>query len=353
MENKQIKKSFNNLQVVGTLAEMNLEYIENNKIELEVNGTKQEVVCNSIKKKEFKNPMFLVDVAPVDEDGKVRYESSVGIEGFGANSKTVVDGKIVENSRFKELETIMNKYVSKKDAKEGETPTRVNVTGSLSVNEYVNKQTYDFKSIPQVMMYKMTSTGVPEYDIAEGNISGIIRKFTDELKGGESEELTGRMKVEFYIFDKDGKTQPVNLIVESDLVEAVKDAYQPTDSVTFYYDILTKTVGARKNNNQSAFGRREQNTVSGFQITEFSIFKGDLPFEAENDRYVPVELMQEAMKAREIMIEQKIKEAKEKESKPSGSTSNGTSRGGLGVTRTPKTTKKEEQEAPKDASNFF
>ena len=61
--------------------------------------------------------------------------------------------------------------------------TRVKMDGSLSANEYVTKDTFDFKTFPQISIFQCTSNGVPEEDIAEGEISGIIRAIKDEVKG--------------------------------------------------------------------------------------------------------------------------------------------------------------------------
>ena len=50
-------KSINRVQVVGTLKEMNLE-----KITKEVSFGEKKITCEQFAKKEFKNPMFIVEV---------------------------------------------------------------------------------------------------------------------------------------------------------------------------------------------------------------------------------------------------------------------------------------------------
>ena len=73
-------------------------------------------------------------------------------------------------------------------------PTRVKIDGNLSANEYVNKDTYEFKTTTQVNGFRITSTGVPEEDSADCEISGIIRSIIPETKGEDAEE-TGRLNV--------------------------------------------------------------------------------------------------------------------------------------------------------------
>lgn len=353
---KQVKKSLNSVQVVGTLLELNLKMVEDDfELTNYASGKKKKVKCRSIQKVDFKQPTMLVESSPVDEDGNVRYTANIGVNFFNAYEFTLdEDGKIKKdkkgedeiNPNFKALETIMNTYITRKDSKDGEIPTRVKVDGSININEYPKDD--DWKSIPQVSAFRCTSSGVPEHDIAEGEISGIIRNINQELKGGDSEEKTGRLKVELYFFDNKLQALPFNLVVEEDLADAFDENYKASDSVKLYFDILTRLVGGGKTKQTSAFRRREANKVSGFEITEFSVFMGDDPFVDESDYFIELESMKEAMKAREIKIEQAKTEAKEKAKKKTASgSSTGSSRGSLGSSRKP-ATKEEQPEEPAD-----
>ena len=116
--------------------------------------------------KNFKNPMFLVDVKG----------NAIGVDFFPVSEKKLDEnGQLVDNPNFKSLKTVLENYIPKNNAKDGEVPTRVKIDGILSANEYVNKDTYEFKSITQVNGFRITSTGVPEEDSADCEISGIIR----------------------------------------------------------------------------------------------------------------------------------------------------------------------------------
>lgn len=354
---KQIKQSQNFVQVVGTLAEMNLEITEKEtKLRNFTSGKEKTVTCKVIGKKDFRNPTLLIDVAPTDEEtGEVIYTASIGVN-MNEVAEIEIDehGAEKENPQFKAMQTIMSEYITKKDAKEGELPTRVMVKSArLTPNEYVDKNDFSYKVyLPNITTYNVTSSGVPENDIAEGNISGIIRRLIKETRGEEAEE-TGRLKVELYTFDKQGRTTPVTLIAEADLAESIEDTYEAGDNVQFFFEVISKQVGGAKKVVESGFGgRRKPKTVSGFTVTEYSIFDGSPKFEEDNQYYVSVEDMKEAMKERDILIETKIKDMKEKtkdgkKSKDKTSTT-GTARGGLGGRTAKAVAPKEEEQEVKD-----
>ena len=252
----EIKANINNAQVIGELLEMNLEEITKEVTLKGANGVEKKVTCQQMAKKEFKNPMFLVDVKG----------NAIGVDFFPASEKKLDEnGQIIDNPNFKSLKTVLENYIPKNNAKDGEVPTRVKIDGILSANEYVNKDTYEFKSITQVNGFRITSTGVPEEDIADCEISGIIRSIIPETKGEDAEE-TGRLKVELYTFNRNAETTPFTFIVESDLADDFNSFYEAGQSVKLYYEIITKQVGAKKPTT-GGFGRRESHMVSGFSVT--------------------------------------------------------------------------------------
>lgn len=307
-----VKQSVNKIQVVGTVSEINLK-VETKEVTLKSNGTEKKVTCKSISKEDFKNPSISVECNLETENGtKV---ITVGGSFYPTHEKKLDDkGVVVDNPRFKSLETIMNTYVPKSKVKENEVATRVKMDGSLSANEYATEQG-EFKSTTQINIFNCTSNGVPNEDIAEGEITGIIRTIKNEVKGENADE-TGRLIVELYSFDNQGVATPTNFIVEEDLADDFKDMYNSASSCKLWYEIETKTIGGKKVASNGGFGRRESKMTSGYTITEFSIFKGDEAFEEENELYISLDTMKSAMKTREIMIEQKIKDAKNKKKEP-------------------------------------
>ena len=329
-ENKEIKKSHNFLQVAGVLLETNIEIereVERELTNFADGNKKVKVTCDVAKKKDFKNPALLIEVSPKDEDGNIIGTYQIGVDfkniGFGIDSLTYdKDGKRIDNENFKGIETILDKYVSKRDARDGEEPTRVFVkSGFLDPNEYVNKDNEYKVYLPTISTYNVTSTGVPEDDICEGSITGVIKNIIEETKGEDSEP-TGRLIVEFYAFQAKGKAFPIKFIVEDDLADDFLDLYENGDCAKLYYDILTKTVGGTKKTSSGGMGRRGSHTTSGFTITEYSIFRGDDPLDEENEHFVSDEQLKVALKDRKISIEQAIEKRKE-----GGSSSSNSSRG--------------------------
>ena len=361
MAESKIKKSQNFLQMSGVLLETNIEIEENKKVKIKNfrgDGSEKEVICNVAKKKEFKNPSLLIECSPTDEKGNIIGTYQVGVDfaqiGFGVASKEFdKDGKVVDSGNFKGIETVLDEYITRKDALEktannkkiaekkanGEEviagvdydviePTRLFVkSGFLSPNEYASKEGEYKVYLPTITTYNVTSTGVPENDICEGNITGYIKAIVDEMF---NEEETGRLKVEFYFFDNKGEAYPIQFTVEEDLAEDFKDFYDNGTSCKVYYDILTRQVGAKKVTSNGGFGRRETNTTSGYTALEYSIFKGDPEFDDEHELYVEPKDFKKAMQSREITIEQKIKDAKDKAKSGGSAKSSNARSGGLG-----------------------
>lgn len=312
---KEVKQSINKVQIVGIIKEMNLELKRDQSIKLK-NGEKEKTVtCDVITKADFKKPMFLIESNGND----------IELQSFDIQSKRLdKDGEVIDNDRFKSYETILNKYIAKVDCKNGEEPTRVLVNCVLGENAYASKrqgsEEYMFYSRPQfelTMFSKITSNNVPENDYAEGEISGIIRSIVPEIK---NEEETGRLRVEFYSFGYGGNAVPFDFVIESDIAEGFSDTYDNGDSCTLYYDFKGVTVGKPKANTTAGFGRKQTQVVSGYTISEYSIFNGDNKFEEENEYYIDPSIMKEALQERKIFEEDKIAKRKEKDADGTTST---------------------------------
>lgn len=310
-----VEQSINLVQVIGTLKEINMK-VEDAEVELRnSDGAKKSVTCKQISKAVFRNPMFLVE-----SNG-----SDVGIEWFPIKEKMLDDnGDVVDNPKYKAMMTVMETYVPK--SKDADNATRVFVKGSVSPQEYVGKDG-NWKSFPSINGFQITSSNVPEEDSTDSEISGIIKRIYPETRGEEGEE-TGRYKIELCSFDYSGKVFPTTFIVEEDLVEGFADYYEVGSCAKLYFEIVSRQVGARKSETTGGFGKRKANIVSGFTVTEYSIFNGDDAYEAEdelgnpNKYFISSEELKKALEEREFMIEKKIAESKEK-----GSTTTSSPRG--------------------------
>ena len=52
--------------------------------------------------------------------------------------------------------------------------------------------------------------------------------------------------------------------------------------------------------------------VSGFSVTEYSVFRGDTAYEEESEYYINPEDMKQALNERDIKIDNMVKTAKER-----------------------------------------
>lgn len=306
----ELKRSLNKVQLMGMLSEMNLKMeTKETKISKNVNGNKIEktVTCKVIGKTEFKNPSFTIEV-----NG-----NTIGVEYFGVNfgvaEKTLDEnGNIIDNKNFKSLETIMTNYNPKIGGDSTKEPTRVKVDGSLGLNEYASTNKNpdgEFYSFPQVVAFGISSNGVAEEDSADAEISGVIKAIAHEVK---NEDETGRLNVEFISFGYNGVAEPFKFIVEEDLASDFESYYELGSSAKIYYEIITKQVGGKKVTTSGGFGRRDAKITSGYSVTEYSVFRGEEPYEEESEYYVDIETVKNALAEREIMKENKIKDAVEK-----------------------------------------
>lgn len=308
----EIKQSINSVQIVGTLKEINAK-VEEKEVTIKKGNVEKKVTCNQISKKEFSNPMFVIEVNGND----------IGVDYFPtAEKKLDDDNKIVDNPRYKSLETIINTYIPK--SKDAENATRVKVDGNLRLNEYANKE-YKWTSFQVVNGFAMTSTGVPEEDVADAEFSGVLYNVAPEMVG---EKETDRLIATICTFDNQGVVSPMKLTIPSDLAEDFNEFYEIGDNAQFSYEITTKLVGTPKPQQSGGFGKRESKIVRGFNVTEFLFFYGSDRFEEENELFISPSVVKEAMDARNIMIEKKIEEKKNEgstTSSPKGASAKSTS----------------------------
>lgn len=278
-----MEKSINSIQAVGTVEELNFKIEEKEVILKEGTATKK-VTCKQITKANWSNPNLTVKVN----------DSIVGFNFYPTNEKKLDKGQVVDNPRFKALQTIMG-Y---------ERGTRVKVDGNIANNEYVG-QDGEFHSAINLNAFTVTSSVTSDEDYCDGSLSGVIRTIKPEIKG---EDETGRKIVEFLYVNND-EIFPINLILDEDLVNDFEDNYSKGDSVVLDIECTTRTVGTKAQTKK--FGR-ESHRVSGYTVTEYKIFGGGDVLEDENKYYLDKESVKKALADRDIKIEQMKNEGKDK-----------------------------------------
>lgn len=284
-----MEKSINSIQAVGTVEELNFK-IEEKKVTLRDGMKTKDVTCKQITRANWSNPSMTIKVN----------DSIIGFNFFPTNEKKLEGDKVVDNPRFKALQTIMG-Y---------ERGTRVKVDGNIANNEYPTPEG-EFKSLVQLNAFQVTSTVTSDTDYCDGSLSGIIRSIKPEIKG---EDETGRKIVDFLYINSMEQICPISLILDEDLVEGFEDNYSKGDCVVLDIECTTRTVGSVKQTKK--FGR-DSHRVSGYTVTEYKIFGGGDVLEEENKYFLTKEDVKKKLDERNIMIEQKIKEKKSEGNKVS------------------------------------
>lgn len=275
-----MEKSINSIQAVGTVEELNFK-IEEKEVTLREGTETKKVKCKQITKANWSNPNLTLKVN----------DSIVGFNFYPTNEKKLDKGNVVDNPRFKALETIMG-Y---------ERGIRVKVDGTINNNEYVG-QDNEFHSTVQLNAFTVTSSVTSDNDYCDGSLSGMIKSIKPEMKG---EDETGRKIVEFLYINNE-EIFPINLVLDEDLIDDFEDNYNKGDNVVLDIECVTRTVGVAKT--AKKFGR-ESNRVSGYTVTEYKIFSGGDVLEEENKNYLNMKDVKKLLEERDIKIEQ-MKEEK-------------------------------------------
>ena len=254
------KKSMNTVVIVGTLAEVgNLVY------DKEMKNKTNDKLVGAITRADFKKPAFVVDV-----NGQKIGVNTMPVYKDKVDKETK---KIVENDRFKAFEKIMTYEVG----------TRVEIRGSISIGSpYMGKN--GIVEPVSVNMFSLSATSVGDEDYAEGKVSGYIKSIKAETRG-EDEDETGRLLVELWMYnDYDDSVAPFTLVVEEDIAEDFEKEFSDGDNAILDFDVVSRHVGGKKPS--GGFGTRNSRVVSGFNVTEYSIFNGKtFDDDSENKEY--------------------------------------------------------------------
>ena len=301
---EEIKQSMSGFQIVGTLKEIGLSREGIKERELGKKGSGIKETCNSISKPNKKDAALAVEV-----NGQV---IEVDLP-FGVFEKKInKDGQIVDNPDYKALETVIDTYEVGK--------TRVKIDGNVIANEYVSNKDGKFHTYaPKIKLFKITSTNVPDTDLAEGTITGILTQHSKEVF---NETETGRIKVRIMSFDYSGNMYPVDIVVpkmgvtddgeEFELADAFEDYFKTNDSVLFNVTAVAVQHGSTQK--KSVGLGRSSNRVSGWVEQEIQLVGGSkiVADETEDeydpnlkDYFITPEMVKKGNDAREVMIAKK------------------------------------------------
>lgn len=200
-----------------------------------------------------------------------------------------------------------------------DTPIEVTIRTNR-FNDYVSKTgkiaTIDCLNVNRVRFLD----DVAEEEKFEGEIEGMITKCVPEFK---NEEETGRLFVEVTGVGYGEKALPHSLIVGEELADDFKDLYDVGSMSTFDVEIRTVEIGTKATTRTGGFGRKVE-INNGFTRPEWLIVGGDDPYDEErvNNKgeklYIEPKEIKTLLEERSVMLEQTLKEGKNKTPKSKG-----------------------------------
>lgn len=257
-EAKTLRQAENEVVIVGTLVEKNLEVKE---FDDRTNGGKYKAMTGNVVIRTGEN-----------ETHTVR---------FFAKEKTQ---KGETSKQFTGLETVNAEYVSVADAaeKEGVQASVVRVVGTLGLNEYFG-QDGKLKQFNQIdgRFISRLKDGADSTPKAEFDIEGLVNKVVEEYK---DDEETGRAHIELVVPLYNSKVIPLTFVVSGEGKDYVVENFTKGSSVRVYGDIVnfrqeTKKIiemGFGKPKEEVTVTFKNENAVTGGTVYEEGIHDGKI-----------------------------------------------------------------------------
>lgn len=284
-EEKKKRTNENSVVVVGTLAETgNLAVFKEDGDEV-------------IKGKDFKKPDFVIE-----SNGY-----SIGVRAFPTS-------KDKKPERFEALKKVMTYEVG----------TRVEVKGMISVgNPRLSANGNVYESV-DITAWAISSSNVPEEDMAAGKVSGYIKGLKEEMDN-EGEE-TGRGILDFWMYNEyngDESLKPFPVVVPKKLMEDAMEYFDDEGNGYIEFNVTSQHKGGKKKKEtEGGFGSRNKNiqTTSGYNVTEFEISYGTF-FDEDNAEFENYYIDEDKVKKLFRAHKQKVEEARNGENKSSDNSS--------------------------------
>ncbi|MFS0643768.1 hypothetical protein [Siminovitchia sp. 179-K 8D1 HS] len=274
-EKKQLRQALNQVVVVGTLVEKNLESKEFTRQD----GTKSEAMTGSISVRTGENEVHQIR--------------------FFANKFTKAGA---ENRQYKALQTVIDEYVSVADTESNPdaVPSKVRVTGKLALNEFYapDGQLRQYQTIEGRFVNRLKE-GEDDTPMAQFDTEGIVSAAKPEFdKDGEE---TDRAILELLIPQYNGTVIPYTFVVGENGKDFVLDEYTKGKSVRIYGDI----VSIRKEHTKEiemGFGANKIETTYEY-LDEHLVSGGIPPYDEDSNKAFDVTLVKAALQDREVYLE--------------------------------------------------
>jgi len=232
---------------------------------------------------------------------------------------------------FTGMQTAANRYLSvadianlidKGEAKEGElSPTKVEVKGNLSLNEFFNDndehKKYNQINIDFISEVKDVANYQPK---AEFDLEAIVQSVKPEMSGDEE---TGRVKMSVLVPNYSGAVMPFDLVAPERGRDYIESNFQKGSSIKLYGNIVNfRKVTVKVE--EMGFGENRE-TESYDYILEYLI-SGATLIDEDSNKAFDISLVKDALVKREVFLEQLKTKSKEQQS----NNSTNQNRGGFG-----------------------
>lgn len=284
----ELREALNQFQVVGTVKENNLELRTGKDALIDKRtGAPYNAILGDI-------------VVKVGETGEHR------VKFF---SKEMTNAGAV-SQLYTAYNTVKDTYISMADIsamseeeREGKYPTRISVSGDIRSNDY-SKDGVTVTETPELSGRFVNSVKGDEEDKAEFDLEFFIETMSPEMDRDGIE--TGRLKVKGIVPIYGGKVIPIPLIItdEFGVADYMGMNFKVDDTLQVWGNIINSAV--HKVEKKQGFGKAKEETISTYKNEIVVIGGEEQPL--EGDKAFSKDSIEQALKQREAMLEQKKSE---------------------------------------------
>lgn len=222
-------------------------------------------------------------------------------------------GMQTASSRYLSVADIAN-LIDKGEAQEGElSPTKVNVKGNLSLNEFFNDND-EHKKYVQInidfiseVKDKDLASYVPK---AEFDLEAIVQSIKPEMSGDDE---TGRVKMSVLVPNYQGDVLPFDLVAPEKGRDYIESNFQKGSSIKLYGNIVNfRKVTVKVE--EMGFGDNRE--TESFDYTQEYLISGATLIDEDSNKAFDITLVKDALVKRNVFLEQKKTESKQQNNAP-------------------------------------
>lgn len=211
--------------------------------------------------------------------------------------------------------------------KNKENPTMVDMVGSLTDNPYVASD----GKLKEDTQFNIQLFGDFKEYAAEIDLEGYIQSFSDETKGVDSEELTGRKRMRLISRDIFRNTLDIKrIVIPKDLVGALQENdYEERCTALFYITLLPNAAPVPV----KSTGIGKVRPTKGDNFLEWVLTGAELPVSEDSDKALSPKLIKNAMSERKDRLQEIADAGYQGGSSSNSSSASSVSRNSVGSTK--------------------